>query len=506
MKRKRLSLSVQIVLSNVLPMVLLGTLMCLSFFLVLKQTFNNDIKQLTVTTVEKLDNQVSAILYENSSGVKYLRDLLKYDHSKETADVAVEAFTQGMPDDYSLYYGTLISRFEEGGFYSDSSGWIPDDDWLPPNRPWFQDAVKNPGKIVITDPYVDSMTGKICTTISADVRDDKNNLLGVCAIDLILDDLSNAVSNIKISENAKAYLVNNQGYFITHTDTKLVMEKTIYDDELFVKSGLSKDGFLTKENTVSIAGNNFFGVMKSSDSPWYIVVCGPVSDFTRGNYGIFSRVTLVMILIIIAASVLLAFLGRRIAKDFKKMVVVCKSISAGDFTQKVGNCSSKEAAELADGFNQFTENISSLINNVHFSTYGIDNVSKELENAAVVINQSVGTTNTTVENVSESVEKQIESVNQINDSVNDIVDQIENLNCEIESQDRIIDESCVSIGIVANNVIEVNKQIEKTSSDVAMLVDFADKNKNELKASVQQIMNVKQQSKTLLDNNQCRCS
>ena len=76
-----------------------------------------------------------------------------------------------MPEDFALYYGTLISRYEPGGFYSDSSGWNPDAGWLPPERPWFQDAVKNSGEFAITDPYVDTMTNSICTTISKDVKD-----------------------------------------------------------------------------------------------------------------------------------------------------------------------------------------------------------------------------------------------------------------------------------------------------------------------------------------------
>lgn len=498
--KKHLSLSFKILAGAILPMALLAGIICTTFTMLVRKTANSDINKITEATVEKLNFQVDYIIEDYTVAIKHLRTLLKNSHSKETADLAVESLTEGMPDDFSLYYGTEISRFEPDGFYSDSSGWIPDDDWLPPNRPWFQEAAAKPGEIVITDPYVDSMTGKICTTISADVRIN-NNLMGVCAIDIILDDLSATMSGVTLSENAQSFLVNKDGFFITNPETALVMENSIFDNPIFSGNGLTSSSFLSENTKTFIKKNMFFGVRKAGNTPWYVVVYGPTSDFTKNNYAVILKVTIGLIIAIILVCFLLIFISRRISKEFGIMVKSCNAISEGDFTHKVPNCRTKEAVELADGFNNFSSSLSSLIKNIKGSTDEIKNVSLDLSNASDIINDSVNTTSSTVENVSNSARIQTESVAKINESVSSIVSQINELNKEISNQEQILDTSSASIGIVAKNVLSVNQEIEKTSNDVNILVSLADTNKNELKTSVTQIMEVKEQSKSLLETN-----
>ena len=405
-----------------------------------------------------------------------------------------------MPDDFSLYYGTLISRYEPGGFYSDSSGWTPDADWFPPNRPWFKDAVKNSGEFAITDPYVDSMTGSICTTISKDVKDKNNKLLGVAAIDIILDNLSATMAEIEISENAKGYIVNADGLFITNEDTASLMKKSIFDKPEFKKHNFNKDNFLDSAN-VMIKDGIFYGVCKSSSTPWYIIVYGPVSDFTKSSYSAIFRVLLIIIVAIITATIILLFSAKSSAKEFKLMAKNCNEIAHGDFTKEVKEGNTKEAAELAEGFNNIIVDLSSLIKGIRNSANDIGNITKNLSEASDVIGQSVETTNSSVENVAQSVQTQIRSVDKIDQSVTEIVTQISNLKSEIENQDRTIDNSSDSIEVVANNVLAINERIKEASKDVSELVEFADKNRNEIKKSVAQILEVKEKSKNLLDTN-----
>lgn len=449
MKKKHISLSTKMILGNILPLVLVSTFIIISFLIALNKAINTDIEKITETSIENLDSKISAIIQKYEIQIDHLKNILKESHNKETANLAVTALTVDMPDDFSLYYGTLISRYEPDGFYSDSSGWTPDADWFPPNRPWFKDAVKNSGEFAITNPYVDSMTGSICTTISKDVKDKNNKLLGVAAIDIILDNLSATMAEIEISENAKGYIVNADGLFITNEDTASLMKKSIFDKPEFKKHNFNKDNFLDSAN-VMIKDGIFYGVCKSSSTPWYIIVYGPVSDFTKSSYSAIFRVLLIIIVAIITATIILLFSAKSSAKEFKLMAKNCNEIAHGDFTKEVKDGSTKEAAELAEGFN---------------------------------------------------VQTQIRSVDKIDQSVTEIVTQISNLKSEIENQDRTIDNSSDSIEVVANNVLAINERIKEASKDVSELVEFADKNRKEIKKSVAQILEVKEKSKNLLDTN-----
>lgn len=179
----------------------------------------------------------------------------------------------------------------------------------------------------------------------------------------------------------------------------------------------------------------------------------------------------------------------------------CNEIAHGDFTKEVKDGSTKEAAELAEGFNNIIVDLSSLIKGIRNSANDIGNITKNLSEASDVIGQSVETTNSSVENVAQSVQTQIRSVDKIDQSVTEIVTQISNLKSEIENQDRTIDNSSDSIEVVANNVLAINERIKEASKDVSELVEFADKNRNEIKKSVAQILEVKEKSKNLLDTN-----
>lgn len=245
----------------------------------------------------------------------------------------------------------------------------------------------------------------------------------------------------------------------------------------------------------------FYGVCKSSSTPWYIIVYGPVSDFTKSSYSAIFRVLLIIIVAIITATIILLFSAKSSAKEFKLMAKNCNEIAHGDFTKEVKEGNTKEAAELAEGFNNIIVDLSSLIKGIRNSANDIGNITKNLLEASDVIGQSVETTNSSVENVAQSVQTQIRSVDKIDQSVTEIVTQISNLKSEIENQDRTIDNSSDSIEVVANNVLAINERIKEVSKDVSELVEFADKNRNEIKKSVAQILEVKEKSKNLLDTN-----
>lgn len=500
MKNKHISLSTKMVLGNILPLVLASTFIIVSFLIALNKAINTDIEKITGISIENIDDKISAFIQKYEIQVDNLRNILQERHNKETADFAATALTVDMPDDFSIYYGTLISRYEPGGFYSDSSGWTPDDDWFPPDRSWFKDAVKNSGKFAITDPYLDSKTGSICTTISKDIKDKNNKLLGVAAIDIILDTLSATMAKIEISENAKGYIVNADGLFITNEDSASLMKKSIFDKPEFKKHNFNKDNFLDSAN-VMIKDGIFYGVCKSSSTPWYIILYGPVSDFTKSSYSAIFRVLLIIIVAITTATIILLFSAKASAKEFKLMAENCNEIAQGDFTKEVKDGSTKEAAELAEGFNNIIVDLSSLIKNIRNSANDIGHITENLSEASDVIGKSVETTNCSVENVAQSVQTQIRSVDKIDQSVTEIVTQINNLKSEIENQDQIIDNSSSSIEVVANNVIIVNEKITEASKDVSELVEFAVKNRKEIKNSVAQILEVKEKSKNLLDTN-----
>ncbi|MFH1624461.1 MAG: PDC sensor domain-containing protein, partial [Pseudomonadota bacterium] len=57
------------------------------------------------------------------------------------------------------------------------------------NRDWFIGPLKD-GKIHITDLYKSAITGALCLTVSAPIRDEEETIVGVFGVDIRFEDLT----------------------------------------------------------------------------------------------------------------------------------------------------------------------------------------------------------------------------------------------------------------------------------------------------------------------------
>ena len=73
---------------------------------------------------------------------------------------------------------------DDGGTYLDSSGWVPDGDWVLTQRDWYLEGCEH-GELAFGEPYYDSQTGRVC--VSASVRMDYDKAVRVMAVDVYLD-------------------------------------------------------------------------------------------------------------------------------------------------------------------------------------------------------------------------------------------------------------------------------------------------------------------------------
>jgi len=122
----------------------------------------------------------------------------------------------------SIYYCTR-QHYRKGGDFVDGSDWVPDADYDPYSRDWWLQAATNSGTVFV-QPYVDAQTKKVVVTLARRVERG-GDLLGVIAVDLYLTHLDSIVSNKKHSPNAKTWLVDPRGLFITHQQQDHVLKK-----------------------------------------------------------------------------------------------------------------------------------------------------------------------------------------------------------------------------------------------------------------------------------------
>jgi adenylate cyclase len=107
----------------------------------------------------------------------------------------------------------------------------------PRERPWYKGAVENGGQFW-TDVYTWASDGgksyQVGITV-AELIKDKTGLVGVTAIDIILNDISEFLSGLKIGKTGQAFLMDSQGRVIGLKDFNQVV-KTNADGSVSIKN------------------------------------------------------------------------------------------------------------------------------------------------------------------------------------------------------------------------------------------------------------------------------
>lgn len=140
--------------------------------------------------------------------------MLKTDSSNEEIlgffEKESEAFASETDSITTGIYGYINDEFLDG------SGWVPDEDYIPTERPWYIDAVTSKDEVNYVSPYVDEMTGDTIMTICKKLSDDKS----VIAIDFKMNEIGRITENLRRNKGdyAKVIVLDEDGTVIAHSD------------------------------------------------------------------------------------------------------------------------------------------------------------------------------------------------------------------------------------------------------------------------------------------------
>lgn len=128
----------------------------------------------------------------------------------------IEAFLQQQSKDYEEYisqgFTGIYGWFR--GEYLDGSGWVPPENYIPKERPWYTEAQQGNGELVVVSPYLDTKTNTILFSV-AKVLDDGDSVI---SFDIAMDDVQDIAENIRLNGNGYGFVVDDQGMVVAHHD------------------------------------------------------------------------------------------------------------------------------------------------------------------------------------------------------------------------------------------------------------------------------------------------
>ena len=431
-------------------------------------------------SMEKVNSEIMKRMEPITVNLENFKNFASLSDDEAVLQALVTILSQNLEYSNSFYYGSA-TPLRKGGMFIESNNWVPPETFEHTEREWYNDAIKNKGKITYANPYLDALSGTLAVAVSQSITGADGKVKGVVGCDILLDKLAGVVDEIQFSKNSRAALINQEGYYLSNKDPSKILTKK-YTDETAYKGDLKE--WMNGELHVSVDRKNFFAICSIGDSPWFIVIEGPVIDFTGQLSNVIITFELALIIFSVVMSVLNIFTIRRMRKNEQELgatlyeetqtlVVAAKENAA---TAQDQSAAVKEIVATMEDSNALSENISSKIHDV---SKVAEKTSSDVADGVASIEQNVAQLHAIFDANQQTIEgmkvlsERIESIWDIVTLINNVADQAKIIAFNAELEASSAGEAGKSFRIVANEIrrlsdgiIDGTKEIKERITEI----------------------------------------
>jgi hypothetical protein len=202
--------------------------------------------------------------------------------------------------------------------YLDGSGWIPPEDYVPQERPWYKAAIEANGKMAATRPYIDADTLEPIISYSRQIFDKTGNPLGTVCVDVLLDKIAEYVINTRLAEGGYGMLLSDNMEILATPAKEYIgrhLSELPYKGITNVASNLENDIDIYEHEVIDdMTGIKYVLFSKQLENGWHMGIFTPVEKY-------YQNVTIMRIFITgsgIVLALLLSFTLYRIAEAKRK--------------------------------------------------------------------------------------------------------------------------------------------------------------------------------------------
>lgn len=258
--------------------------------------------------VEKISDWTETVLsevtiYKNMIEKLGLENKATYDLLSTSAGVH-EAYP------YGLYMG------DDLGNYFDSSGWIPDDDYVVTQRDWYKEGLEH-DQFTYGEPYVDALTGSTCVSISSRLK--TGPAVTVLSADVYLDYASQLAREITSDKIEHAFFVTKDSrLIIADSDASMIGSVLSPEHESLLYQNVNRlldTGTIGQSDILGDESVYFVDINTIPNTDWYFITCMNRNEVLKDLW----RIEFPMLLIAIVASVLLFYLTSLFSKEMSSI-------------------------------------------------------------------------------------------------------------------------------------------------------------------------------------------
>ncbi|MGZ0052192.1 methyl-accepting chemotaxis protein [Brevibacillus gelatini] len=451
-------------------------------------------EQLLMTAAENVrlvDELLDRTLEAQSRDLKLIaaevgRDQLT-EQMRSLTRTKLQTFHKLHPDIGEVYIGE-----ENGKMLMSTDAKLPAD-FDPRKRPWYQEAMAKPGETIITEPYIDAVTGNVVVGLAKALNDRS----GVLGIDIQLTALNETVKQAKIGSKGYLSILDANRKLLIHptgtpgSDVTLPWVEDLYAQAVGV-FGFSDDGndakatFVTNEQT----GWKLMGVMYRTEAE---MAASPI----------FSRTILVIAITLAVGAGIVFSILRSLLRPLRQLTIASEKMSQGDVTQQVEVRSQDELGVLGNSFNHMAQSLRSLLYSVNDSVQQLAASAEQLSASADQTSKATEQIATTMQDMATGTEQQVSHTQKSTEAVGQMsqrISQIANYTQEVSETAR----ETAAVAAEGNRSVQAAVQQMNASSEsiltLAKVVDSLGGRSQEIGKIVDVITTIASQTNLLALN------
>lgn len=333
-----------------IPIVLLFTIGTLMLSLVAyyksKEIIINYVELLAQSKAEKLVTKVEYKIAKWKSVVNMFASL---DIAKNMDHEGFKEYIASNRKMYNKEYEFLAIIDKEGNYLS-----IDGDKGNISDRDYFHEVI-NTGNTVISKPLISKDTGNYVIVVSAPIKDDNGEIIGLVGLDVNLSVITDIINDERIGNDGYAYMLNKEGIVVAHPDKDYIYKFNLLNDKNkdVVKlgkqmiSGESGIGYYEHKGVEKIAS-----YMPIESTEWSVAMSANYDEETKSIVMLRNFMLLMGTAILVLILILLNYGTDNLVKPINNLKRKMEMATKGDLSVQCDITSDDEIGVLATSFNK----------------------------------------------------------------------------------------------------------------------------------------------------------
>lgn len=369
----------------------------------------------------------------------------------------------------------------------------------PRERPWYQTATENPGKVNMTSAYAANGSDSIIVSNVVTIEENGQQK-GVLGLDVDLNGLTGIIKDIKIGRNGYVILAQDDGTILADPKNAKLNFQPISKLNVPELKNLKKDSSIEAK----LDGKEYiFTTISSKIKGWNYISVVEKSEFLASAQHITNILLILGAIVAVLAILVSFFMSTRITRDIKKLSALSISMSEGDLTQQVTIKSNDEIGETGQNFNKMANNLKAMITKVADGSQQLSATSEELAASSEENLKASSQIADSIQSVASGTDEQNEEMNDAVTIMKEVLVNVEGVTSSMENVHKSIHQSAETASHgsrVVNETVQQMADIDQNVASSAEKINHLKEKSNEISQISLMIQSISEQTNLLALN------